>query len=219
MISKVYITFFQQLESNNNKQWFDEHRKDYEQHVRTPFIELVESLIPALVDIEASILPDAKKSLFRINRDIRFSKDKTPYNLLMKSGLSPGGKKSELPGFYLGIGYDKVHMGGGLYQLDKNALKKVRTLIASETDTFLSILAETEFKTCFNELLGDQNKRIDPEFRPIIERTNYILNKQFYAMATMPTSEFINESNQADALMRYYRAIEPLHSFLTKAFT
>lgn len=219
MIAQAYIDFFTELEANNHKDWFDTHRKNYEENVRKPFIELVESLIPGLVEMEPSILPDAKKSLFRINRDIRFSKDKTPYNLMMKAGLSPDGKKSELPGFYLGIGADHIHMGGGLYQLDKNALKKVRTIIASNTSEFLSILDDSGFKKHFKELKGDQNKRIDPKFRSVINETNYILNKQFYAMATMPTSEFINESNQAEALLRYYRAIQPLHSFLNKAFT
>ena len=218
MITQEYINFFKELESNNYKEWFDKNRKRYEEHVRKPFIELVESLIPGLLEIEPSILPDAKKSLFRINRDIRFSADKTPYNTMMKAGLSSGGKKSELPGFYLGIGVDMVHMGGGLYQLDKNALKNVRSLIAANTDEFLSILADTDFKNHFVELKGEQNKRIDAEFQSVIDQTNYILNKQFYAMATLPTSQFINESNQAEALLGYYRAVQPLHSFLNKAF-
>lgn len=219
MITREYITFFEELSANNNKEWFDKNRKRYEEHVRQSFTELVESLIPGLMEIEPSILPDAKKALFRINRDIRFSADKTPYNTMMKAGLSPGGKKSELPGFYLGIGTDFVHMGGGLYQLDKDALKNVRLLIAAHTDEFLSILSNASFKKHFGELKGDRNKRIDPEFQSVTDKTNYILNKQFYAMATLPTSQFINESNQAEVLMGYYRAVQPLHSFLNKAFT
>lgn len=218
MITQEYIDFFEELAANNRKEWFDANRKRYEEQVRKPFIELVESLIPPLMEIEPSILPDAKKSLFRINRDIRFSKDKTPYNTMMKAGLSPEGKKSELPGFYLGIGTDNVHLGGGLYQLDKNSLKNVRSLIAGHTDEFLDIMNRATFKKHFGELKGDQNKRIDAEFHPVIERTSYILNKQFYVMATLPTSQFINESNQVEALMGYYRAVQPLHSFLNKAF-
>lgn len=218
MITTSYTNFFAQLSENNHKEWFDTHRKEYEQQVRAPFIELVDSLIPGLMEIAPSILPDAKKALFRINRDIRFSKDKTPYNTLMKAGLSPGGKKSELPGFYLGIGADFVHVGGGLYQLSKEALHNVRTKIASDTDEFLSILDNEAFKKCFGELQGEQNKRIDSEFHPIIDKTSLILNKQFYTMAKVPTSQFINESNQAEFLMGYYRTIQPLHSFLNTAF-
>ncbi|MEQ9265947.1 MAG: DUF2461 domain-containing protein [Balneolaceae bacterium] len=218
MINQEYIAFFNELANNNNKEWFDLHRSEYEKEVRKPFIELVESLIPGVMELEPTILPDAKKSLFRINRDIRFSKDKTPYNLMMKSGLSPGGKKSELPGFYLGIGADYVHIGGGLYQLSSSALKNVRLLIAGHTDEFLSIIESSSFKKYFGELQGEQNKRIGPDFQAVITKTPYILNKQFYAMAKLPTSEFINESNQAGRLLEYYSAIQPLHSFLNKAF-
>lgn len=218
MINQEYITFFNELANNNNKEWFDVHRSEYENVVRKPFIELVESLIPGIMELEPTVLPDAKKSLFRINRDIRFSKDKTPYNLMMKSGLSPGGKKSELPGFYLGIGADYVHIGGGLYQLSSSALKNVRLLIAGHTDEFLSIIESQSFKKYFGELQGEQNKRIGPDFQAVITKTSYILNKQFYAMAKLPTSEFINESNQAGRLLEYYSAIQPLHSFLNKAF-
>ena len=218
MITQAYIDFFTGLEKNNNKEWFDAHRSEYEAHVRKPFTELVEATIPGLMEIEPRILPEAKKSLFRINRDIRFSNDKTPYNLMMKSGLSPGGKKSELPGFYLGIGADFVHMGGGLYQLSSESLLKVRTLIASDTEAFLEILKLPDFTQKFGELLGERNKRIDPDFQAVVEKTPYILNKQFYAMAKVPTSEFINGSNQAEHLLEYYRAVQPLHSFLTNAF-
>ena len=85
MIDQNYISFFKGLEKNNYKEWFDEHRKEYDDYVRKPFIELIEALIPALLEIEPKLHTDAKKTLFRINRDVRFSKDKTPYNTLMKA--------------------------------------------------------------------------------------------------------------------------------------
>lgn len=217
MIDQKYINFFKSLEKNNHKEWFDEHRKEYEQHVRAPFIQLIENLIPSLMEIEPSILPDAKKALFRINRDIRFSKDKTPYNVLMKAGLSPGGKKSELPGFYLGIGSDYVHMGGGLYQLSTETLKRVRYYIAAHSQEFLQIVEAPDFKKVLGGLKGDKNKRISPDLQAAFEQNPHIANKQFYAMAKMPTSQFIKSDNQVEALMDYYKVVQPLHSFLNKA--
>ncbi len=217
MVDQNYINFFKSLEKNNYKEWFDEHRKEYEQHVRAPFIQLIENLIPSLMEIEPSILPDAKKALFRINRDIRFSKDKTPYNVLMKASLSPGGKKSELPGFYLGIGSDYVHIGGGLYQLSTKALKRVRYYIATHSQEFLQIVEALDFKKVLGGLKGDKNKRISPDLQAAFEQNPYIANKQFYAMAKMPTSQFIKSDNQVEALMDYYKVVQPLHSFLNKA--
>ncbi len=218
MIDLNYISFFEELEKNNHKEWFDEHRKDYENHVRKPFIELIEALIPALLEIEPDLHTDAKKTLFRINRDIRFSKDKTPYNTLMKASLSSEGKKSEVPGFYVGIGAENVHVGGGLYQLSKDRLTKVRDLIASHKEEFTSIVTGPEFKSNFGELQGERNKRLDKKYTDLESELPYIANKQFYAMAKFNTSSFVKDNNQVEALMKYFRAIQPLHAFLNRAF-
>lgn len=218
MIEQNYISFFEGLEENNHKEWFDDHRKDYENNVRKPFIDLIEALIPALLEIEPDLLTDAKKTLFRINRDIRFSKDKTPYNTLMKASLSSDGKKSEVPGFYVGIGAANVHVGGGLYQLSKDRLSQVRDLIASNKEEFISIINDSEFKSSFGELQGERNKRLDKKYSDLEDELPYLANKQFYAMAQFNTSKFVKEKNQVVALMKYFRAIQPLHAFLNRAF-
>ncbi len=218
MIDQNYISFFEGLEKNNHKKWFDKHRKEYENHVRKPFIEVIESLIPALLEIDPELHTDAKKTLFRINRDIRFSKDKTPYNILMKASLSSEGKKSEVPGFYVGIGADHVHVGGGLYQLSKDRLSNIRNLIASNQKEFMEIITAPDFKKYFEELQGERNKRIDKKYADLESKIPHIANKQFYAMAKFDTSAFIKETNQAEALMKYFRIIQPLHTFLNKAF-
>ncbi len=218
MIDKNYISFFEGLEENNHKEWFDEHRKDYENHVRKPFIKLIVALIPALLEIEHGLHTDAKKTLFRINRDIRFSKDKTPYNTLMKASLSSEGKKSEVPGFYVGIGAENVHVGGGLYQLSKDRLSHVRDLIASNNKEFNSIINDSEFRNCFGEIQGERNKRLDKKYSDLEDELPHIANKQFYAMAKFKTSTFVKDNNQVEALMKYFRAIQPLHAFLNRAF-
>ena len=190
----------------------------YERDVKEPFIELVRQLIPAVMEKEPAILPDPKKALFRINRDIRFSKDKTPYNLIMKAGLSPGGKKSELPGYYLGIDAEYVHIGGGLYQLDKQALTSVRRLIAQNLDEFEAIISDQVFVEHFGKLEGERAKRLDSEFKEVLSQTPYIANKQFYSMAKVSTREFVKEKNQTKLILTYFNAIHPLHAFLNRAF-
>lgn len=218
MIDQNYISFFKGLEKNNHKEWFDEHRKEYENHVRKPFIDLIEALIPALLEVDSDLHTDAKKTLFRINRDIRFSKDKTPYNTLMKASLSSEGRKSEVPGFYVGIGSDHLHVGGGLYQLSKERLIKVRDLIASNQKEFIEIITAPDFKKYFGELQGERNKRLDKKYADLESKIPHIANKQFYAMAKFDTSAFIKEKNQIETLMKYFGVIQPLHAFLKKAF-
>ena len=87
MITSNYITFFEGLEKNNTKEWFHGHKKEYEHDVKEPFLNLLESLIPELIKLDPTIPQNPKEALFRINKDIRFSKDKTPYHTLLKQGF------------------------------------------------------------------------------------------------------------------------------------
>lgn len=216
-ITHEYTTFFKDLASNNSRNWFLEHKKRYEQSVRAPFLELLNGLIPEIQKIHPDILPDAKKAVFRINRDLRFSKDKTPYNVLMKAGLSPEGKKSELPGFYLGISAELVHLGGGLYNLGSERLQKVRAYLMSHLDEFISIYQDPKFKNKFGEIQGERNKRIPKEWTDEVSRCPYLLNKQFYAMAELPVEDLVNAKNQIELLLPHFRTIDPFISFLKKA--
>lgn len=96
-----YINFFNNLEKNNSKIWFDENRKLYEESVKKPFNSFISELILEILQFDDSIDIHTKNAIFRINRDIRFSKDKTPYNTHKRAALVKGGRKSPYPGYYL----------------------------------------------------------------------------------------------------------------------
>ena len=218
MITEKYITFFQGLEKNNHKEWFHGHKKEYENDVKKPFLDLLDALIPELVKLEPTISTNPKDALFRINRDIRFAKDKTPYHTLLKAGFSPGGKKSKLPGFYLGISAEKIHVGGGLFNLKGADLKNVRTLIAENTDDFNTIVNAKSFISTFQYLKGERAKRLDKTFQLILEKTPYIANKQFYAMQELPLIDYLNTDKIFDVVLSSFKAINPLNQFLKQVF-
>mgnify|MGYP001804188096 FL=1 len=136
MIPKAYSTFFKELKQNNHKEWFHANRIRYENDVKIPFLNLLNAVIPKLMEWERKIDGDVKKALFRIHRDIRFAKDKSPYHTIMKAGFSPNGKKSKLPGYYLGIDAESVHVGGDLFGVGTSELRKLRYAIAENPDTF-----------------------------------------------------------------------------------
>jgi uncharacterized protein (TIGR02453 family) len=217
MITKAYSTFFHELENNNNKEWFHMNKKAYEE-TKQSFLTLLDSLIPELLKLDSTISPVAKDALFRINRDIRFSIDKTPYHTLLKAGFSLGGKRSELPGFYLGISADTIHVGGGLFNVKSPELKKVRSLIAQDTDEFIQIVNSKSFVANFTELKGEQAKRLDKTLQPIAEKTPYIANKQFYAMQELPLVEYFNNEKLYSVVLNSFKEIAPLNHFLKKAF-
>ena len=116
--TREYQTFLQQLRKNNNKTWFDSNRKRYEEHVKQPFAAFVEVMIDLIRADDAEVEITAKDAIFRINRDIRFSKEKSPYKTHMAANVSKEGRKSkEWPGFYFQFSADRVTVGGGTYMM------------------------------------------------------------------------------------------------------
>ena len=218
MITASYSTFFKELAENNHKEWFHTNKKRYEKDIKQPFLALAQDIITVLKGWDATLLEDPKKALFRINRDVRFSKDKSPYNLMMKASFAPGGRKSELPGYYLGIDAEHIHVGGGLFMVQPSALKRIRELIAKNPDILLKLMEEEHFKSSFGRLKGEKAKRLDKAFLPIAERTPYIYYKQFYAFAEFPLSNFYDSDRLFHEIMEHYKAIKPLNNYLSKAF-
>lgn len=217
MITSAYSTFFKELSQHNNKEWFHTNKKRYEHDIKKPFVGLLDRLIPKLMEWDDRILSDPKKAVFRINKDIRFSKDKSPYHLIMKAGFSPQGKKSIYPGYYLGIDAKKVHVGGGLFMLQPPNLKIVREKIAKDTDAFLKIISSKDFKTAFTALKGEKSKRLDKGLLDAAEKTALIYNKQFYAMAEFPLQDHYSSDDLPQFILGYFEKIRPLNSYLNTA--
>lgn len=133
--SKETIKFFEDLTTNNNKTWFNENKKDYEKYVmepaRTFVIKMGERLYELSPDINA--IPLVNKSLFRLNRDVRFSKDKSPYKTNMGILFWEGTRKRmECPGFYFHVESNKLMLGGGLHKFTKDIMDSYRKQVAKE---------------------------------------------------------------------------------------
>ncbi|WP_273568709.1 DUF2461 domain-containing protein [Maribacter halichondriae] len=186
MITKAYSSFFKELSKNNHKEWFQANKKRYEIDVKEPFMQLLEDLLPPLREWDDRILPNPKKAVFRINRDIRFAKDKSPYNTIMKAGFSAEGKKSIYPGYYLGIDGENIHVCGGLFMIRPPELKKVREHIAKNPEKLVSIITEKDFTHNFGKLKGDKAKRIDKSFLPVAEKTDRSTTNNFMLLRNFP---------------------------------
>ncbi|MDA3952457.1 MAG: DUF2461 domain-containing protein [Bacteroidales bacterium] len=212
-----FIDFFTGLEKNNSKEWFDINRKVYESEVKKPFNDFVTNLILAISQFDNSIEKDTKKALFRINRDIRFSKDKTPYKTNVSAAIVKGGRKSPYPGYYIGIGAEKVHIGGGLYKIEKDDLSSIRNHILDNQKEFLNIIDKKEFKSTFGEVMGEKNKKLTPEFNEILDKLPLIANKQFYFMTEVESKGLILEEDLIDRIAKMYEIGFSLNNFLAQA--
>jgi uncharacterized protein (TIGR02453 family) len=216
---KRFFEFFEGLAMDNSKAYFDANRKTYQEAVRRPFLELVGDMIIRVQEHEPEISIQPKDAVFRINRDIRFSKDRTPYKVHMGAHISKGGRKDhQYPGLYFQLGPDKVMVGGGVYMPDKDGVHRVRTAIARDPEGFSRVIEEPAFKRTFGQVQGDRLKRVPAEFKEAAETQPYLANKQWYYMADIEPGVIVTDG-LADVLMDHYLAGQVVAGFLRDALS
>jgi uncharacterized protein (TIGR02453 family) len=214
---KRFYEFFEGLALENNKAYFDVNRKTYQTAVREPFVDLVGDMIMRIGEHEPELQIQPKEAIFRINRDIRFSKDKTPYKTHVGAHISRGGRKDhQYPGFYFQLGHDRIMVAGGVWMPDKDGVYKVRTHIANNPEKFAKVIKTPVFKKTFGEVLGDRLKRIPPEFKEAFEVQPYVGNKAWYYHTDIGP-EVIVEDRLPDVLMDHYLAGQSVAGFLRDA--
>lgn len=216
--SKAFIAFFKQLAANNNREWFQAQRSTYESQVKKPMELFVGDVIRALGKYDKSIAPlRPQDCIFRINRDIRFSNDKSPYKLHTSAVVSPEGKKgTSASGIYLELGPEKLAFAAGVYMPDKAALLHIRSRMAARPRDFMKLVQDKKFTAVWGTLQGDKNKLIAPEWKKAAEVCPYIYHKQFYCWAELPVRH-ITSADLMDLVVLHYKTSKDLSTWLQKA--
>ena len=214
----AFLKFFKELSKNNNKAWFDENRKTYEKEVKKPFSDFVEEMIARIQKHEPEVKIKAADAIMRINKDIRFSKDKIPYNTHVSANISVYGKKDKsYPGFYFQLSPEGIMIYGGAYMVDNPTLEAIRNHIATNLNEFAKVYSDKTFKEKYGELQGEQNKRIPKEFQDLADKEPRIANKQFFYSAKL-NPDLITSEQLPNELINYYLAGKNVNDFLKKAF-
>ena len=209
-----YLDFFKELAANNNKDWFQENKKRYEQSVKKPFYKFLGDLIAEINKQETILDVEPKDCVLRINRDIRFSKDKTPYNTHFTAFVSKGGRKNKnIPGIFLRFSPEMIGIMGGCYMPDKEQLAAIRDEISNDITKFKEIISNKEFTSKFGAIRGEQHKRVAKELQEIAEKEPLILNKQFYFMAQLEPELLLSE-NLLTIIMEHWYAMKPVNDYL-----
>ena len=212
-----YLDFFQELSENNHKDWFDINRKRYEKSVKIPFNAFVTHMIELIQIEDSTVQVEAKHCLFRINRDIRFSKDKTPYKVHMSAAISRNGRKEMgIPGLYFHLGNNGVGVFGGCYNPEKAMLADIRYYIADNQAEFKKVISNKAFKNKWGELEGAKNKIIHKDLKEPAAEQPLIMNKQFYYAAQIPKPNILDDDLDTQ-ILAYFKASESVRVFLTKA--
>ena len=216
-IDDRFLDFLRELELNNDRDWFNSNKKRFESEVKAPFQALVQDVINALAKVDQTIDIAPKDAVFRIYRDTRFSKDKTPYKTHMGAVVGPGGRR-ELGsnGVYFEISGHRLGIASGLYMPDKDRLIAVRRLIMSRGAELDKILKGAAFKRLFGELQGERNKVLPKEFKEAAKSQPLLFNKQFYCWAEYDPEE-AKRADLPKFILDHYKAALPLNKYLAQA--
>lgn len=213
------LKFFNELSKNNSTAWFNENRKTYEKEVKKPFADFVEGMIKRIQKVDKDVQIKPADAIMRINKDIRFSKDKTPYNTHVAANISAYGKKDKsYPGFYFQLAPEEIKIYGGAYMVENDTLQHIRNHIANNLKSFSAVYNDKAFTEKFGKIEGEKNKRIPAEFQAASEKEPLIANKQFYYSASLKPG-LITAEDLPEKLMEYYLAGKKVNDFLKLAWT
>lgn len=215
--TKDFIKFFKEIENNNNREWFHENKSRFEKNVKEPFYDMVSEILTRINIDDPNIVLEPEEAIFRIYRDVRFSKDKSPYKNYISAVISRGGRKAlNMPGFYFELNHKGIGIYGGIYTTDKEGLSSLRHLIANNQSEFSKLLKEKKFSGKFGPILGNKSKRLPKELLAAAEKQPLIYNTEFYYHAKLPQKLILDDS-LTDVMMEYYLAGKKINRFFLRA--
>ncbi|HJQ19241.1 MAG TPA: DUF2461 domain-containing protein [Gemmatimonadaceae bacterium] len=217
------LRFFRGIKRNNNKQWFEANRTSYENDVRAPMRDLVEEMDVRFARFAPEICGDVKRSMFRINRDIRFSKDKSPYKtnagcwFYHRAGSARVGSEASegSAGFYLHVEPGKSFLGAGLWRPPRPQLNRLRQALAEKPEPFLRMVnaLPKRFGGLDDE---DALKRMPRGYAEDHPAAAWLRYQSFVTGRPVKDSE-ITSAKLPDILAREYEALLPLVRWLNGA--
>lgn len=215
---RTVLSFLKKLKNNNNRDWFIANKEEYNT-AREEFTELISLVINGFGKYDTSIKElTAGNTIFRIYRDVRFSKDKTPYKANFAASLQKGGKKTGYAGYYIHIEPGNSFVGGGIWQPDAETTKKIRQEIDYNQEEFLSIINNRSFAKHYGDLHTHDFslKRIPKGYSPQHPLEKYLRLNSWLAEVAYNDKEVVAK-NFPEKIINGLKALKPFIDFLNKA--
>ena len=208
--------FLNQLKDNNNREWFQKNKPEYDQ-IRKDFIDFISQLIEKISEFDKEIIYlSPLKCIFRINRDVRFAKDKSPYKINLGGFISKGGRNAGNPGYYFHVEPGNSFLSGGIFMPRPDALKALREEIYYNADKFKKIINDDLFIKYFKEIQGRKLVRAPRGFSPEFPDIDFLKYKDFYV--TYPISDQkVSSDDIIDFATEIYKAMLPLNQYIFQA--
>ncbi len=216
MISKANLKFLKDLSKNNNREWFTEHKKEYEGHL-AEVVSVADEVLSLMNKHDKIENESGKKSVMRIYRDVRFSKDKSPYKNHWGGGFQRATKQLR-GGYYFHIQPGASFVGGGFWAPEPSDLKLIRDAIAADEKGFRKIISSKNFKDVFGELHGDKLKTVPKGFDKEDSALDLLQFKQFlisheFSDEEVMSKDFPKKVNEA------FKAMRPFFDWMSYALT
>ena len=221
MLKSATLKFLKDLKKNNNKPWFEVHRKEYES-AKIDFAAFIQNVIDKHSKSDPTIKSlVAKDCMFRINRDVRFSKDKSPYKTNMGAYINRGGKKSLFGGYYFHCEPGQAFVGGGLWMPMPPELNKVRQEIDYNLVKFKKIISSKKFKSVYKDLSRDPEyvlSRVPKGYDADNPAAEYLKMKSFVALTSLKDPDLMSK----DLLKKTtaaFEALQPMIEFINESIS
>lgn len=213
-LSKAALQFLRDLKDHNDRDWFTDHKDEFVA-AQAEFVALCQSLLDGIAEFDPSVRGvDAKSCVFRIYRDARFAKDKSPYKTNFGALLGPKGCMGTRAGYYLHVEPDASFLGGGVYRVDSKVLYAVRQHISEHSAAFLKMVGAAEFNKLF-KLEGDKLSKVPQGFTKEDPVADYLKYKNFAIVYAVPDKTLTSAKVMAQ-LLPVYRAMQPFNRFINQ---
>ena len=212
------LHFLKKLKINNNREWFDSNKTEYLAS-KEIFEEFVSELIKGINKFDKKVSLDLKPKdcTFRIYKDVRFTKDKTPYKNNMSASINPGGKKSNIPGYYFHLEPDACFLAGGVYMPMPDVLKAIRQEIDYNPLPLINVLKSASFKKEFNGLDEEDKLKNPPKgFNKDHAHSEILKNRHFIVSQKFENKDILKKEGLSKTL-NSFKAMYPFLDYLRKA--
>ena len=216
--SREAISFIRGLERNNKREWFQPRKHIYEEHVRAPLEILVNAINSELAEFAPRYVTPAKKAVFRIYRDTRFSKDKRPYKThIAATFYLQNLAKAAGPCFYFHFTAKELLVFAGVYMPEREELLAIRNLLAEHHEEFRAIMRSRALRNAMGELQGQQLSRIPKGFAKDHPAEDLIRRQQWFLESTL-SGEVVTSPRMLPEILSRFRATTPMIEFLNRPF-
>lgn len=211
------LSFLEVLERNNEREWFHAHKNQYDE-AKAIFESFVNAVIPLISKMDETIrYVEAKDCIFRIFRDVRFGKDKSPYKTNMGAWITQAGRKSSGPGYYIHVQPGESFLSGGVYMPEPSQLKKIRQEIYFNASEFKGIMKDKSFRKYFNGLSDMDKQKLAPRDFPKDFPDIDLLKYKHYTLYHPLSKDLLSSPDLPAYVIKVFEKMLPFNEFLRRA--